>query len=498
LDDTRESLLKQIVDWVANKSEKEYLLHSNTYWVYGPPGIGKTSLARLVCARLHDQGKLAGAFFCREDDPNMSEPRNVLPTLIYKLARISPPFRRIVADCLRNNPNLTPESMKDSDFLGLLDNLPKRPNDFLVFVIDAFDECGNNRSRPALLRLLTSAAARASWLKIIVTSRPEADIQRFFDTLTRSSYLQYDLATNQDANDDLRTFARSEFESVAEIWNLPTTWPEESLFDSIISRANGLFIFIKTLALALEQCEDPTEILKATSEETGAGLKPLYGLYSNILCSRIVHSKAKFQRVIGVVLSVAPYRALCEETIAELAGVEPNLVKKWVDYLSPLLYRDEGTNGGIRVRHLSISDFFVSDQCPCDYRMNPRDANLQLGITCLKTMVHQLRFNICGLEDSRLANADIEDLPSRITNNISDCLQYSCLYWSSHICFVPDNNDQRVWDSLEEFFEGLWPLFWVEVLSILGVVPMGAPSIRRVISWAEVSSAPACIWGNSD
>jgi len=498
MDGTRETPLKQIVDWVTNKSEKGYLLHSNTYWVYGPPGIGKTSVAHSMCASLHNQRKLAGAFFCRRDDPNLSEPRNILPTLIYKLARIIPAFRRIVVARLRNDSNLTPESIKDSLFLDLLDNLPKRPDDFLAFVIDAFDECGDDRSRPYLLRLLTGATTRVSWLKIIITSRPEADIGRFFGRLTQPSCLAFDLATDREASSDLRIFARKKFDAVAEKLHLPTPWPEESLFDRIISQANGLFIFITTLVLTLEHCANPTAFLKETFEATGVGLKPLYGLYSNILYSRIVHSKAEFQRVIGVVLSAAPYRALCEETIAELAGVEPNLVKMWVDDLGSLLYRDEGANRGIRVRHLSISDFFVSDICPYDYRIDAQDANVQLGIACLKTMVRQLRFNICGLEDSRLANADIQDLPSRIIENISDCLKYSSLYWSNHICFAPDNNDRRVWDSLEEFFEELCPLFWIEVLSILGMVSMGAPSIRRVISWAEVSSAPGCIWGNSD
>jgi len=499
MDGTRKFCLKKIEDWVANKSENNNILQSNTYWIYGSPGIGKTSLSHSICAGLHDQKKLAGAFFCRRDDPNLSEPRNVLLTLIYNLARIFPPFGSIVGNCLRNDPNLTSESMKDSFFLDLLRTLPHGPNHPLVIVIDAFDECGNIRSRPALLRLLTGAAACAPWLKIIVTSRPEADIQQFFDRLTHSSYLRYDLGTDQEASHDLRTFAQSEFDLVAPQWYLPTPWPEESLMDRIISRAHGLFIFIKTLVRALEHCEDPTEYLKVASEDSaGAGLEALYGLYSSILKSRIVHRQAEFQRMIGVLLTAAPYHALCEETIAELAGVKPTFVKKWVDDLSSLLCRDEGTNGGIRVRHLSISEFLVSDGCPCDYQINPQDANVQLGISCLKTMVCRLRFNICGLEDSRLANADIKDLPSRIIKNIPDCLQYSSLYWSNHLCFAPDNNDRRVWDNLEEFFEGLCPLFWIEVLSILGMVPMGAPSIRSVISWAKVSPLPARILGNSD
>jgi hypothetical protein len=487
MDGTHISHLKEIVDWVANKSEEKDLLQSNTYWIRSLPGIGKTSLVHSICASLHDQGQLAGDFFCRRDYPDLSEPRNILPTLIYKLAGIFPLFRTIVANYLRGNPNLTPRSMKDSLFLDLLDNLPKRPNDFLVFVIDAFDECGDDRSRLRLLNLLTGATTRASWLKIIITSSPQVGIQDFFDKLTHSSYWRYDWVTDQESSHDLRTFAQSQFDLVAQQRQLPTPWPEESLLNIVISQANGLFIFIKTLALALECCANPTDFLQATSEEAGTGFRALYRLYSSILKSRIVHRKAEFRRVIGVLLTTAPFRALCEETIAELAGVNPNLVKKWVDDLSSLLYREEGTNGGIRVRHLSISEFFVSDDCPCDYQIYPQYANVLLGGACLKGMVFQLRFNICGLEDSRVTNADVKDLQSRITKNIPDCLQYSSLYWSNHLCFAPDNNDRRVWASLAEFFEGLYPLFWIEVLSILGMVPIGAPSIRSVISWAKVS-----------
>jgi hypothetical protein len=49
---------------------------------------------------------------------------------------------------------------------------------------------------------------------------------------------------------------------------------------------------------------------------------------------------------------------------------------------------------------------------PVHYRVDLGDANVQLGIVCLKTMVRQLRFNICKLEDSRLANTDVRDLES--------------------------------------------------------------------------------------
>ena len=83
MDGTREILLKQLVDWATKEpGEKD----NNTYWIYGLPGIGKTSFAHSICARLHNGKHLAGAFFCQRDDASLSEPRNILPTLIYKLA----------------------------------------------------------------------------------------------------------------------------------------------------------------------------------------------------------------------------------------------------------------------------------------------------------------------------------------------------------------------------------------------------------------------------
>jgi Cdc6-like AAA superfamily ATPase len=487
MEGTRQSILDRTMAWVADAQERNDAPRRNTYWFYGSPGIGKTSLAHSICAKLHDRGQLAGAFFCRRDDPNLSDPTNILPTLIYKLAGIFPAFRAIVANRLRNDLSLTPKSMKYTLFLDFIRKVSRHPKHTLVFVIDALDECGDDQSRSDLLKVLIGAAKQASWLKIIVTSRPEVDIQRFFDAPIR-----YDLGTDQEAKIDLQTFTRSQFDLIASKWHLSASWPEESLLSRVVSQANGLFIFIKTFVLALKKYDDPKESLEAILKgAAGTGMEGLYRLYSNILKSRPVHSNiAGFRRMIGVLLTTAPNRSLCEETIATLAGVPAYLVKKWVDDLSSLLYRDEGANGEIRVRHLSISEFFVSDHC--DYQVTLEDAHVKLGITCLETMVKQLRFNICKLEDSRLTNAQVKNLPTLIKQNISDALQYSSFYWSNHICSTPNNRDQRVLEGLEFFFEGVHPLFWIEVLSIMGMVPIGAPSLRRVISWVKVSTTPPC------
>src|SRR5258706_15784646 len=154
MEGTRETLLNEITAWAANESDT-----SNLYWIHGLPGIGKTSLAHSICEKLHNEQRLAGAFFCKRDDADMSEIRNILPTLITKLAEIFSSFRSIVADRLRSDPNLTSRSMKDSLFLDFICNLPRHPKHALVFIIDALDECGDDRNRPVFLKGLTDATA---------------------------------------------------------------------------------------------------------------------------------------------------------------------------------------------------------------------------------------------------------------------------------------------------------------------------------------------------
>ena len=492
MEGTRKSLLAQITAWVTNGLEQTD--GRNIYWIYGLPGIGKTSLAHSICASLHDKEQLAGAFFCQRDDQELREPRNILPTLIRKLAILFPPFRSVVAECLRNDPNVAPESMQPTLFLDIIRRLPRPPKKTLVFVIDALDECGSAQSRPGVLEALTDATAHAPWLKVIITSREEVDIRLFFDSPSQLPHWRYDLTADKEATSDLRIFAEYRFNRVPSGWCLQSPWPERLLLEGVILRAGGLFIFIETLALALERCYEPTKLMVATLKDSSSpGLTSLYVLYSRIIRTRRVQRNAEFRRLIGVLLTTAPYHPLCEETIAELAGVRPDVVKIWVEDLGSMFYRDEGANGGIRVRHLSISDFFVSNHCQGDYQVNLRDANMELGIACLEKMVEQLRFNICGLQDSRLANAEVKDLALRIKENISDALQYSSLYWSNHLCFTPDTGERRVWDKLRKFFEGPYALFWVEVLSIMGMLQIGVPSLRELTSiLVKVSTAPAC------
>ena len=213
MEGTRKSLLEQVIAWATNGLAQPN--GRNTCWIYGAPGIGKTSLAHSICASLHDKEQLAGAFFCQRDDQDLREPRNIFPTLIRKLAIIFPPFRSIVAECLRTYPSVTSESMQPTLFLEFIRKLPRLPKKTLAFVIDALNECGDTQSRPGILDTLTEVASPAPWLRVIITSRPEVDIQHFFDGVTQLSHFRHDLTADEESTSDLQTFAEHRFNRVA-------------------------------------------------------------------------------------------------------------------------------------------------------------------------------------------------------------------------------------------------------------------------------------------
>jgi hypothetical protein len=491
---TREALLNNIVEWALRPSTPSSNSQSSgtesVYWLYGIPGVGKTSVAHSLCARLHEKKRLGGSFFCRRDDPNLSNPSCVLPTLICKLAGTWRPFKKLIADKLRDDEHLNRNSAGYALLPQLLDSLQNSPKNTLVLVIDALDECGDNQGRNSILTSLINACSRAKWLKIIITSRQEHDIESSFKRLEHTCrYLSKDLKADDKAEGDIRLFVQRKFSIIAQRRYLEDDWPGEDRRGNIVSRSGGLFIFADTLWRLLKDDLNPdirlTNVLSGTS---GDALSSLYNLYSSAIESKVGRNIEEFRMAMEVIITVGQYRPLCDESVARLADLSPSVVKGLVDELSSLLYRDTNLNGGIRVRHLSIIDFLAGSECLPELRVNPEQANRSIGRACIGIMTDELKFNICKLESSLQPNQEIEDLREKIDQNISDTLQYSCIFWSNHICHSIDIGDLGIYQSLDRFVEKSRLLYWMEILSLLGQVAVGDSSLRRLLSWTKVFS----------
>jgi NACHT domain len=466
MEGTRETVLNDIFNWAVQPQDDQAQPSApNVFWLYGMPGLGKTFVANSLCDRLRRSKNLGGSFFCKYDNSDLREPTRVLPTLIAKLALAWGPFRKIVAKVLLDQPQINPESTRGELLLEPLRLLKTHPSRPLVLVIDAIDECGQPDARIRLLTSLMEACSLVPWLKIVVTSRPERDIQSFFEG---RCVICQDLATEDPKGKDICHFTQTRMAAVASARKRSSDWPGAERVNKIAERSGGLFMFVNTLALLVDVPEPEPLLAQVLGGESPRADTPTHNLYSMVLRSRISQPTQALHSIIQAIIAVSAHRPLPDTTLATLLSLEPQVVREWVDELSSLFYRDTSEKGGIRVRHLSILEFLQGDDCPPEFRVDLKMANSELAACCLRNMGHQLQFNICGLETSYLSNSEVLDLDDRVEQKIPDALQYSCMHWSDHLCCDVDPISQEITTLLDNFLPESQLLYWLEVMSLMG------------------------------
>ena len=162
--------------------------------------------------------------------------------------------------------------------------------------------------------------------------------------------------------------------------------------------------------------------------------------------------------------------------------VEESTLRATLGRLHAVLYEDKSKDNVIRVCHPSFLDFLDkynwTDSATLHRAMFDKSFSL---------MGRMLRFNICELETSYVANADITDLAQRTKEKIPESLRYSCLYWATHLT---EANCESVAGLITEFLGSLQLLYWFEVLGLVGGVGKGIEALRSVAEIYEVR----CAW----
>jgi hypothetical protein len=150
-------------------------------------------------------------------------------------------------------------------------------------------------------------------------------------------------------------------------------------------------------------------------------------------------------------------------------------------------------DGDLRFKHQSFVDFLLDlVGCPPEFQVETKRANVDLSVRCLVTMANGLQFNICRLETSCTANTDILDLKDRVEEGIPDALQYSCMHWSNHLCYDIEPVNVEVTKLLDGFFAESQPLYWLEVLSLTGKMPVAITALRLMKTCFRVCMLLRC------
>jgi hypothetical protein len=137
--------------------------------------------------------------------------------------------------------------------------------------------------------------------------------------------------------------------------------------------------------------------------------------------------------------------------------------------------------------HTSFRDFLTSKDKSGDFYVDDRDAHDQLAHSCLNLLldpVDGLKFNICELETSYLANDDVEDLKTRVDQHIPPALLYACRFWDDHLKQTDFKTD--LFRKVETLFKEKF-LFWLEALSLTRNIGLAPSAFATLNIWLASS-----------
>ena len=189
---TRTAILEKIRDWLDRPISDTTV---QIYWVNGLAGIGKSTLARTVAEDARRSGLLGASFFFSRQDNELSDPTRFIPTIAYQLASSFPVVRPVITEIFLRNPDVVKMSFMTQFNDLIIEPLRKMDHEKpVLLVVDALDECSNSDDAASkLFHAIVARCAEVSFLRILVTSRPETYIKTILTGSATTGIILHDI-----------------------------------------------------------------------------------------------------------------------------------------------------------------------------------------------------------------------------------------------------------------------------------------------------------------
>jgi NACHT domain len=498
LDGTRTDIINQIHGWIGQNCDRESPVSASTgpvdatansriFWINGSAGTGKTTIAYTVAKACNEKKILGASFFCSRDDAACTNPNFIFTTIAYQLGYFCHSFGSEVAGVLKSHPDIA-----YSDLPYQLEQLIINPLLAIgacfppcVVVIDALDECKDDRATSLVLDSLSRHVDQLSSLKILITSRPERNITTGFESSPLNAATQrfvlHEVRLGIVEN-DIKNYLAVKLATIRKFFHLHDSWPSMTDVEALSRLSSGLFIFAATSIKFIGDSNygDPAgqlvKLLHGTAVMEGCSPhRHLNELYMQVLNQAYpdisLDLAGRLKLVMGsIILLRDPLSAHNLERLLNmnLENVASNHgpVRTTLIHLHSVVIIPEDDTQVIRLLHPSFFDFLIDpDRCQnTRLVVNTEAQHTLLAEGCLHAM-RGLRRNMCGNRSSSRLENEVGDLSTQITRYIPPHIQYACRHWASHLACAMVSD--ILIDLLKEFCsEGL--LYWVEVCSLLG------------------------------
>ncbi|KAF8690196.1 WD40 repeat-like protein, partial [Rhizoctonia solani] len=175
------------------------------------------------------------------------------------------------------------------------------------------------------------------------------------------------------------------------------------------------------------------------------------------------------------------------DTLAALAGIKPAKATILLQSLYSVLHVSQVTNM-VSTLHASFPDYIFDEERSKRFYCDETTHSQLLSKHCFDIMRDQLRFNICSLETSFIADSEVKDLKARINRSISPTLSYAAHHWGHHV--AKGMHCEETQTKLEDFLSNQL-LFWMEVLTLKGTLDMGIAMLSLVKPWLTAKESPS-------
>ena len=443
---------------------------------------------------------MGGNFFCSRLFEETRQQRNIIPTIVYQLARKSGSYAQALlqADKLDSVSRILSKQMKDLLVGPWQQSVSERHSKFppYLIIVDALYEI-NDRGGLAFFKELldTINAAGLRGLKFLVTSRPDPNIAHLCASFASKTVCRLYDVPRATIQADIVTYLKAK---------LPALREHEQLTE-LADKADGLFIYAATAVRYItprynvtkgEQLQRMGKLLNDISHivknpDTQSLVDDLYeqilwtafsDLDNDMFRTRlnILHTVLCTQERVSI--SVAAALHSDSDDMRDVAGAI-------VQDLHAVLYFKDGR---VFWYHASFPDFIFTPSRSrfaspvnhvVDMSCDKHSYHALLARSCFDIMMSSsgLRFNICQLPSSFLLDSQVPDLGLKIQKNIPDLLRYCSCYWAQHLAQAREDKLKGLFGHIVQFLDK-YVLFWIEVMSLLrssSVCPSMLQQVRK-------------------
>ncbi|KAH7317495.1 WD40-repeat-containing domain protein [Rhizoctonia solani] len=310
--------------------------------------------------------------------------------------------------------------------------------------------------------------------------RPVGDIQKHFQINCPDGMVVH--LQNYDASPDVRAYIEAELGQLAET----EEWPDDSI-SKLCSMAEGIFLWAALAIAHITEFTLPSfpRLQEVLDNHKSPVMDRFDALYMRALNMAMYKDQNKLRcaylQCIAAILAVSEREPLTvpdlEHLLLVVGQIDQPTLEQIINNLRPFLLGLPGER--LKFYHSSFKDFLTDPSRSGEFYIRLDQYNAEPAGCCLKVMQRDLRFNICKLETSHLSNRNVPDLRRRINTHIGTALKYACTHWIDHFSEAPN---QALVNATKNLFEQPQLMYWIEVLSLLGLIDVAVMGLSRLAS----------------